>query len=58
MKLKTLLEDLEILEVKGNLDIEKEIEKLDILEKKEIDVYSQSIPENSKISLENMKKKI
>ncbi|MDU4446676.1 MAG: PTS sugar transporter subunit IIB [Anaerococcus vaginalis] len=37
---------------------EKEIEKLDILGKKEIDVYSQSIPENSKISLENMKKKI
>ena len=25
MKLKTLLEDLEILEIKGNLDIEKEI---------------------------------
>lgn len=29
MKLKTLLEDLEILEVKGNLDIEKEIEKIE-----------------------------
>ena len=26
MKLKTLLEDLEILEIKGNLDIEKELE--------------------------------
>ena len=29
MKLKTLLEDLEILEIKGNLDIEKEIQKIE-----------------------------
>ena len=44
--------------IQGDSLSEKEIEKLDILGKKEIDVYSQSIPENSKISLENMKKKI